>query len=422
MTQPQKTAYRFFQKTIILLILYGIAALLSAVKFLSPSDALLTALPYYQTGALTNILLNLAALTGLVGGGIYIAAQYRVRGGNLLRLMGQTWSILLILAVLAGLFGLSEGRNLLELPAMLDIAFLVALLVIVTIVASGARSASIIQVWSVGMLVSAACMALGLLVTGDYVQDRLLRAMVIGLNHNVGYLLAAVALGLWLMHRFSNLTLGWINQDVYIVGGLVMLAGVFITLPTLPAAPEWVGGLGNLATFLAPILYLIFAGHAYRALTDRNQTYTLAAHWFAFSLLLLLLGPGLMGGLLAAPGIRQWTVGTRLSDLQTTFTLFVSVTMALGVINQSAAELRGQNWRVTGLMPYWLVTFGMLGGGLALAAGGVVQVFMERMSSIGYLDVQNLVTPLYAGWVFGLILLTLGILVYALGFRARRVL
>lgn len=418
MTTIQQTAYGFFQKTILLLIVYVIAALIAAVKFLSPSDALLTVLPYNQAGALTNTLLNLAALTGLVGGGIYVAGQYRTSGGSLLRVMGYVWSVLLILAVLAGLFGLSEGRNRLELPPLLDIAFLIVLLLIILLVLSFAGRASIIQVWSVGMLVSAGCMALGLLATGDYVQDRLLRGLAVGLNHNVGYLLAAAALGLWLMHRFSNLTPDWINEDVYIVGGLVTLAGVLVTLPTLLAAPEWVG---NLAVFVAPVLYLIFAAHAYRALTDRNQTYTLAAHWFVFSVLLLLLGPGLMGGLQAAPGIRQWTIGTRLSDLQSTLTLLAAVSMALGVINQGAAELRGQHWRVTGLVPYWLITFGTLGGGLALAAVGVVQVFMERMSSVGYLDVQNLVTPLYAGWVFGLVLLGLGFLIYALGFKARKV-
>jgi hypothetical protein len=94
--------------------------------------------------------------------------------------------------------------------------------------------------------------------------------------------------------------------------------------------------------------------------------------------------------------------------------------MALGVINQGTAELRGQNRRITGLMPFWLVAFGVLGGALALSGVGIVQVFTERMSSTGYLDVQNLVIPLYTGWVVGLVSLALGVLIYALGFRARR--
>jgi hypothetical protein len=45
---------------------------------------------------------------------------------------------------------------------------------------------------------------------------------------------------------------------------------------------------------------------------------------------------------------------------------------------------------------------------------------MERFLSVGYLDVQNLLIPLYALWVLGGLLLALGVGAYALGFWARR--
>src|SRR5262249_53395438 len=127
-------------------------------------------------------------------------------------------------------------------------------------------------------------------------------------------------------------------------------------------APEWMGTLGNIAVFLVPILYLIFAAHSYHALSDRNPTHTLAAHWYALSLVLFLLGIGLIGALQAAPEVHSYTTGTRLSDLQSTLTLLAVVSMSLGFINQATAELRGQNRRVTGLMPFWLVAFGIVGG------------------------------------------------------------
>ncbi|MEP6988878.1 MAG: hypothetical protein ABI970_24970, partial [Chloroflexota bacterium] len=103
-----------------------------------------------------------------------------------------------------------------------------------------------------------------------------------------------------------------------------------------------------------------------------------------------------------------------------TLTLLAAVVMSLGVVNQAAAEMRGQNWRVTGLTPFWLVSVGILGGGLALAAAGIVQVYLERLLSIGYLDTQALIVPLYIGWVMGLIVLLLGIVLYALGFWSHR--
>ena len=169
-----------------------------------------------------------------------------------------------------------------------------------------------------------------------------------------------------------------------------------------------------------PLLVLIFAAHSYRALSDRNPTHTLAAHWYALSLLLFLLGMGLLGAVQAAPDVTIWTIGTRLSDLQSTLILLAVVAMTLGVINQATAELRGQNRRVTGLMPFWLVAFGIIGSGLALGLAGVMQTFLERKLSVGYLDTQTLLIPLYSGWVVGLGALALGVLVYGLIFWLRR--
>src|SRR3954466_7665254 len=129
MTTSQKIIFRFFQQTVLLLILYVIASLLAGVKFLSATDPLLTVLPYNQAGALANVLLNLTVLTGLIGGGLYLADQHRTNS-LFLRLAGIVWTVLLILAILAGVFGLLAGRNLLELPLALTIVLLVALILV----------------------------------------------------------------------------------------------------------------------------------------------------------------------------------------------------------------------------------------------------------------------------------------------------
>lgn len=420
MTTPQKIAARFFLQTIILLLLYAAAALVSAVKFLAPDDPLLTVLPYQQAGALTNMLLNLAALTGLVGGGVYVAGQYRTVENFTLRLASGVWTALLILSVLAGLFGLSEGRNLLELPPALDGLLAAGLVVILLPLLPAALRVPVLQLWCAGLVASISAILIGFIPAGDFGQERVLRGLAVGLNLYIAYPLMAIALGYWLMHRFSNLTPGWLDNDIYIAGGLALLAGVLVILSTLFPAPEWIRGIGGLAVGLSPILYAMIAARCYPALTRRNPTHTLAAHWFTFSLLLYLLTFGLLAALGAAPAVLAYTLGTRLSDLQTTVTLLAAVMMGLGIINQATAEMRAQNWRVTGLTPFWLVVIGVLGSGLALGAAGVVQVYLERILSVGYLDTQTLLIPLYIGWALALMVLLLGIIVYALGFWARR--
>ena len=416
MTTTQKITLRFFGQTVLLLILYGIASVVAGIKFLAPEDGLLTVLPYQQAGALANVLLHLTVLTGLIGGGLYIGGQQNLNSA-MLRLAGLLWTLLIVLSVLAGIFGLLGGRNLLELPTLLGVVEAVALVLVLAAAVPNLRRATV-QLWALGLGLSLVGILIGLLPVGDYLQDRVLRSVAVGLQLYTGFPLMALALGYWLMHRFSDLTFAWLDHDIYIAAGLALLAGVALTFGSLQSTVEWTRttGLGSIAVVVAPLLYLLIAARCYTALTRRNGSRTLSAHWFTLSLVLFFLAFGLLGAVQFAPAIQPYAIGTRLTDLHTALAQLAAVVMSLGVVNQAMAELRGQNWRITGLTPFWLVSAGALGGALALGAAGVVQVYLERLLMVGYLDTQNLLTPLYSGWVLGLLVFLLGAVLYALGF------
>jgi nitric oxide reductase subunit B len=250
----------------------------------------------------------------------------------------------------------------------------------------------------------------------------MLRALAIGVSLYIAYPVASVALAFWLMHRFSNITPRWAEMGVNTVAGLVALAGALLTLPMLYTLTDSdiVKLLGSVGVVVIPAAYLIFAAHSYRAFSDRNTNVTLSAQWLALSVLLFVIGAGILGGIGALPGIQEFTTGTQLSDLQMILIRWAVVAVLFGMFNQATAEMRGQNRRVTGLVPFWLVTFGLLGSSAALAAAGVVQVYLERLLSVGYLETQTLMIPLYTLWFIGLLLVGFGILAYALGFWARR--
>jgi hypothetical protein len=426
MTRTQKIAYGLFAQTVILLLLYAAASLLAAVKFLTPNDPLALSLPYQQVGGLANVLLHLAALTGLLGGGVYLAVAERadksVTSKQALNIYFLLWTLLLVLSVAAGILDMLDGRYMLELPPLLTLARSALAGLIATEVLRSASGSSPVWVWTVGIGLGVLGGLAGVLPSPDFVSDQVMRLLSIGLTINMGYPVAALALGFWLMRRFSHVPAEWAEIGVYTVGGLATTAGLLVTLASLYrlTGDGFSLFLGNVAVIVVPVIYLIIAAHSYAALSDRNTNPALSAHWFALSILLYLAGIGVLGGLQAASGVNQWTIGTRLTDLQTTLALFGTVAMTLGVANMGAAELFGQNRRVTGLAPFWLVAFGVVGGGLALALAGVAQTYMERFLSVGYLDVQNLLIPLYALWVLGGLLLALGVGAYALGFWARR--
>jgi nitric oxide reductase subunit B len=421
-TRTQKVAFSFLARAVLLLALYAAASLFGAVKFLSNDDPFALTLPYQQVGALANVLLNLALVSGLVGGGIYMAAMVRadsaLRYETLLMWTSRLWSVVLILAFGAGMLGLLNGRHMLELPPVLDFTVLVVIVSTLANVALTRTWPPTITVWFAGMALCAVCLVVGHSVT-QFSQDRIFTALAVYGNLNVAYPLAAVALGFWLMRRFSNVSQTWADRGVFNVSALVALAGALLTAAMLyaPGVQAWPG---NVALFAVPFAYLVFAAHSYKAIADRNPTFTLAAHWVGLAVLLFLLGTAVVAVLNAIPSLRQWTTGTRLSDLQTTLQAWAVLAVILGIVNQVAAEMRGQNRRVTGYTPFWLVTFGVIGGGLALGIAGAAQTYMERVLSVGYLDSQALLVPLYAFWVLGLVSIALGVIVYGLALWLRR--
>src|SRR5690554_2329619 len=101
MTLSKRMTYRLFVQTVILLLLYTLAALLGAVQFID-NDFLLHVLPYHQLGAFGNVLLYLTMLTGLISGGVYVIAAERADGmlwnEPLLRYLSWGWTLLLVLA------------------------------------------------------------------------------------------------------------------------------------------------------------------------------------------------------------------------------------------------------------------------------------------------------------------------------------
>ncbi|MBC7811219.1 MAG: hypothetical protein H7175_08735, partial [Burkholderiales bacterium] len=349
-TSTQKVAFSFLAQAVLLLALYTSAALFGAVKFLSNDDSLALTLPYHQIGALANVLLNLAVLSGLLGGGVYmvtrIGADSALRYETLLVWTSRLWTLLLVLAFGAGMLGLLEGRNMLELLPLLDGGVFVVIVLVLANVALSRIWTPMVTVWAAGMALSALCTLVGMLPVNDIAQERVLTALAVYGSFNIAYPLAAVALGFWLMRRFSNVPQMWADMGVYNVSALMALAGGLLTAAMIvaPGVPSWPG---NVALFAAPFAVLVFAAHSYRALADRNPTFTLAAHWFALAVILFLLGTGVVAVLNAVPALRQWTIGTRLSDLQTTLQAWAIMAVILGAVNQAAAELRGQNRRVT---------------------------------------------------------------------------
>lgn len=378
MMTTRQLANRLFAQMTILLVLYAAAALLTAVKFL-PADPLAVSLPYHQIAGARNVLLDLALWTGLLAGGLTLLSEAAGSSRSSLLTWGyRGWTLLLALSVLTALLGLLEGRYLLELPPVLDLV-LIVLAVVVLIGTIGVARTAAGRAWWIGILLALVCVAASLIPAATPAQDRVLRVVTVGVRYHIAYVIAGAALAIALLSKLRP------KSTLALPAGLAV-AGVLPAISPLSAVGE--GTSGVLLSLVVAAAYLFFAVIALRGAR--------APGWMVLGLAMIAAG-GVLGAVQAAPQIGNYVTGTGLSELM----LFLT---ALGVIMLawSAAPPAGS----TALA--WVAT-GTLMAGLAALLAGVVQVYLERVLTVGFLDTQTVLAPLFVVWIAGLAVLAVGL-------------
>jgi hypothetical protein len=261
---------------------------------------------------------------------------------------------------------------------------------------------SIPQIWTLGLLV---------VIVSFFMSEPFVERIRLYL----GYPLIAVALGFWLMRQFSNITPAWAELGLRVVAGELILAGILLaTMPLMSNRVSYV------ALVVVMVMYWIFAAHSYRALSDRNQTQTLAAHWYALAVMMFLVGPGFLGAVQAVPAVFSVAQNTHLFQLAGLSVRLGAVAVLLGVANQAAAEMRGENRRVTGLIPFWLMSFGIVIAGVGMGGAGLIQVYLVHILAVSAFEMHKLAQPLYLIWCSGQGMMGVGITIYVLTFWLRR--
>lgn len=410
MNTTQKIANQFLNHFVVLLLVYAAATLLGAVKFLG-ADPLALTLPYSQVAQFTSGIMLLALTSGVIGGGLLTLSGDPSQYNRLLHLTRRLWTLLCLLTIAAGVLGLLDSRTGLALPPLLALPFAVLLALVLFVVARVMpRWSGLSLVWVIGVIAIFTGTLIGLLPV-DPVNDRIVGIIAVGVRDHFGIGLAAIALIGWQMSRFSVMSPEWIDNSIYALGGLWSFAAALITLQ--PLHVFGVSSATQIGVLALPVIMAIIAAVIYAALSKRNNTPTLSAHWISLSLGLLLIGAGLLGALNGFYDVNLAIAGTRLTDLQRTLLLMAFAAALLGLTAERRSSSR---YRV----PFALVSLGLIVSAIGLGAAGIVQVMLERILSVGYLETQTLIIPLYSLWIVGLVTAALGVLGCAINSASRR--
>ena len=206
-------------------------------------------------------------------------------------------------------------------------------------------------------------------------------------------------------------------ESLPIAALFLLLGGSLISLGRLPL-PALIG-LG--AAPLVVLSYIILAGHVARSLRERHERThrwrRIGSRWRRCA--------GWPGRAFwarsssRAASLKRWLART----YQRRKTGWASGSLRPSCWLSStrrATSLRGDNRRVTGYLPLWLIAFGVGASFIAQLCRGVAQFYLREFGADTAFSEAELLLPITVVWLIGLLVVAAGIVVYALGYFARR--
>lgn len=388
--------YQLLNLTVVLLLLYAASSLLAA----------LNQLPAQLLGQWSTLLdgiaeqsFRLLLLTGFLSAGLMMSED-ALPSKELVR-QRRIW--LAFVGATLALSALGQAQYAGGLTAFVLLAALVWSLRL-------RESSTFVRGWRIGMLLIAFSSALAVWENAPF------SAAIAAFEVQVAFALCSLSIVFWLIPRYSRLKGDWAQDSLRICAVLVFLGGGLISLGRLLMPAE----VSLAAAPLIAVCYILLASHSARALRNRDENASLAPHWMALATIFWLVGGGFLGALSIQPGIAQAMRNTDLAAAQGWLGQWVSLAVVLGFVNEAAASLRGDNQRVTGYAPYWLMAFGGGLAGILLACRGVVQVYLRDAAALELSAESELLLPLTLVWLICLLGVAAGMALYAIGYWLRR--
>lgn len=175
--------------------------------------------------------------------------------------------------------------------------------------------------------------------------------------------------------------------------------------------------LGGLFSALEPVPLFLMVWSAYKDMKENRKPIpnSIALYMIIAASLGNLFGAGIWGFIHMLPQINFFTHGTQITASYAHFAtpgtyLFLVLGMAYIAVPQLSGIMNFHQFRAkTG---FWLMVIGFLNMIIALLIAGVVQVYLQRLQGVSFMEVQNILLPFY-GWrmIGGLITLAGGFII-----------
>jgi nitric oxide reductase subunit B len=427
--KSQKVAYWFFALSMLLFVLqlvYGFIMGFAHAGF----DGLHDIIPFNTAKAVHLNLLVVWLLSGFMGAAYYIIpeeAQHELVSVKLAYVQLISLALVGVAAIIGFHFNIWEGRKFLEIPRGLDYLVVVNVLlflgIILTTLYKGKRKTTTALVLTMGLFFAALLYLPGMLPFDSQVIDSFFRWWVVHLWVEGVWELIMGGILSFLLIKLTGVDREVIEKWLYVIVGLTFLSGILGTghhYYYIGVNKIWlvVGGIFSALEPLAFLAMALFAVNMYRK-GEKKHPNKIALFWTLGSAIVSFVGAGLLGFAHTLPQTNLYTHGTLVTAMHGHLAFWGAYAMiVLAIISYALPNLTGRKLYngARGRAAFWMSNIGMVGMTVAFGVAGVVQVYLERIMKMDFMEVQKMTEIHFYVLILCATLFLTGIILYIIDF------
>ncbi len=427
--ESQRVAYPYFIAAMALFAAQVLFGLVVGIQYIWP-DFLFPAIPF-NIGRMIHInLLVVWLIFGFMGSAYYLLPE---------EVEGEIFSVKLALlhfwlfliggatAIVGYLFRWHDGREFLEQPTIIKVAIVVVVLMFIfnmfMTIMKGRRKTGISVVLFIGFLGLAVFYLFAFFKPDNMTLDKYFWWWVVHLWVEGVWELIMAALLSFLLVKITGIDREVAEKWLYAIVGLTFLTGIIGTghhyywIGTPAFWQTW--GAWFSAIEVLPFAAMVAFSFSMVSKRARNHPNRAAVLWTVGAAVLSFLGAGVLGFMHTLPQINFYTHGTQMTASHGHLAFYGAyAVIVLAMASYAVPNIRGvmPTHQKAEIFAFWTMSISMVLIALSLTGAGIVQVYLQRILAIPYMETQSYITIFYAMRLFFGATFTIGLVVYLYDF------
>jgi nitric oxide reductase subunit B len=354
-------------------------------------------------------------------------AQHELVSVKLAYVQLVTLALVGVAAIVGYHFNYWEGRKFLEIPRPLDYLVVANVLLFMGLILitlfKGKRRTTTALVLTMGLLFAALLYLPGMIYFDSQVLDSFFRWWVVHLWVEGVWELIMGGILSFLLIKLTGVDREVIEKWLYVIVGLTFLSGILGTghhYYYIGVNKIWliVGGIFSALEPLAFLAMALFAVNMYRK-GEKKHPNKIALFWTLGSAIVSFVGAGLLGFAHTLPQTNLYTHGTLVTAMHGHLAFWGAYAMiVLAIISYALPNLTGRKLYDgnRGRAAFWMSNIGMVGMTVAFGVAGVMQVYLERVMKMDFMEVQKMTEIHFYVLIICATLFVTGIILYIIDF------